>query len=86
MVQARILAFFLILIVIMCGCSTPESTVVVQPVQSAQEMLAARLLKLPTVEKVEQWALPSIIQDKSAKGLKITTRHYEVFTTMEDPL
>jgi len=85
MVKVRHLLLFLVWGVILCGCTAPEP-VVVPAVQSPEEMLAGRLMRLPTVEEVEVWTLPSIIRDESARGMKISTRHYEVFTTMEDPL
>ncbi|MCP4707652.1 MAG: hypothetical protein GY869_03420 [Planctomycetes bacterium] len=86
MIKTQNVILYLVLWLVFCGCSVPESAVVVQAVQSPQGMLAGRLVRLPTVEQVEPWTLPSIIRDKSARGLKISTRHYEIFTTMEDPL
>jgi hypothetical protein len=38
---------------------------------------------LPTVESVENWNPP---QANFSEGLKIKTAHYEVFTTLKDPL
>ncbi|MBN2374851.1 MAG: hypothetical protein JXD22_00520 [Sedimentisphaerales bacterium] len=53
---------------------------------SAGEKLAVRLGKLPTVQKVESWQVPDYLSDEVVEGLEITTNHYQIFTTHQDPL
>ncbi len=53
---------------------------------SAAEKLAVRLGKLPTVKKVESWQVPDYLSDEAVEGLKITTNHYQIFSTHRDPL
>ena len=48
--------------------------------------LARYLRRLPTVKSVEPWNPPPIIQDRSTPALKVTTNHYQIFTTLQDPL
>ena len=50
--------------------------------QSIEDML----IRLPSVKTVVPWYLPDFIQDRSGAGLTITTRHYEIYTTLSDPL
>jgi len=53
---------------------------------SPQQKLIVQLKKLPTVKSVEIWPLPVFIQDNTEDGLKISTNHYEIYTTPKDPL
>jgi hypothetical protein len=53
---------------------------------TAQQKLEKLLLSLPAVEKVEEWPLPEVVHDASGSRLKIFTRHYEICTTLTDPL
>jgi hypothetical protein len=41
---------------------------------------------LPTVQAIESWPLPEFIKNPPEIGLKIHTDHYEIFTTLQDPL
>lgn len=38
------------------------------------------------MKDVENWPLPEMIKDRSRDGLKITTAHYQIYTTLIDPL
>ena len=62
-----------------------------QPSQGLQQPrdnqhLKGMLIQLPAVKTVVPWNLPEFIQDRSGAGLTITTRHYEIYTTLSDPL
>ena len=51
------------------------------------DRLLGRIARLPMVEAVERWPVPAeMIGTKQIEGLAITTAHYRIFTTLEDPL
>ena len=54
---------------------------------SAQtERLIRNLKRLPTVRSVDIWTLPEVIRDRDRDGLTITTQHYQIHTSVRDPL
>ncbi len=74
------------LLLVMAGCAG-SSNVQVQPATQIQardagEMTMERLRteRLPTLESVEPW------ENTYGPGLKLVTAHYEVFTTVVEPL
>ena len=73
------------LLVWLCGCNGAASRAE-QSDMTAHQRLERLLLRLPGVEKIEQWPLPEVVHDQSGSRLKIFTRHYEICTTLTDPL
>ena len=73
-----------VLLVSLFGCSSVPKTK--QPDMTAQQKLEQLLLSLPAVEKIEEWPLPEVVHDAGGSRLKIFTRHYEICTTLTDPL
>ena len=63
------------------GTGAPEHTKT-----SPQQRLLNMLGTLPTVKSVEIWSIPDFIREHSEGGLKISTNHYEIYTTPRDPL
>ncbi len=68
----------------LAGCgperSSPVSQSSLRPSLSTPEGLAAYLRDLPTVKETAVW------QNPYGPGIRITTKHYEVYTTLGDPL
>ena len=52
----------------------------------AQRKLARHLRHIPTIQSLEPWRLPDCVSERSTPALIITTRHYRVHTTLQDPL
>lgn len=51
------------------------------------ERLLRHISGLPMVKSVEPWAVPAeMVGGDDTGGLQITTAHYRIFTTLEDPL
>lgn len=84
--RVKIIQFIsgLILSIMLSGC-TPEHSYPVSQTRSRSTLstpqgLAEYLRDLPTVQHTEVWENPY------GPGIKITTKHYEVYTTLGDPL
>ena len=75
---------WIIVLVCLAGCSesvSSRSTGNLQRIDTPAGMIEyLRKQNLPTLETIEVW------QSKYGPGLKITTAHYEIFTTFLDPL
>jgi hypothetical protein len=73
-----------LLLLILCGCSDGQnkSSIHQHPPLglSTPEGMAEHLESLPPVVKVERW------DNEYAPGITITTKHYEIHTTMLEPL
>jgi len=54
--------------------------------RTTQETALNRLTKLPTVKRVTPWQLPDGVTKQSNVALAITTDHYQIYTTVTDPL
>jgi hypothetical protein len=85
---ARQLTLIVILTAALCpgGCSRPDYT----PAELPSQPLA-RPTHAATVERLQDEHLPALIsvdlwQVKYGAGLKLTTEHYEIFTTVLEPL
>ncbi|MBN1764256.1 MAG: hypothetical protein JW860_03280 [Sedimentisphaerales bacterium] len=74
----------MITLLVLEGCRNSRSDTRV--VTSPQERLINMLNKLPTVKSVEEWSLPDFITDRDGTPLKISTSHYDVYNTLDDPL
>lgn len=68
------------------GCQNPQSVPVAETEQAGQEKLIRYLRPLPTVTSIEGWDLPAEVQAEPRTGLIIKTAHYEIYTTLQDPL
>lgn len=53
---------------------------------SSRIRLIRDLKRLPTVRSVERWTLPDVIRERDRDGLSITTQHYQIHTSVRDPL
>ena len=69
-----------------CQRASPDQQITNKNHPTPHEYLISYLSRLPTVKEVETWPLPEIIADRSRDGLKITTIHYQICTTLSDPL
>jgi hypothetical protein len=77
------LSVWIIVTVFVAGCSEPQP----RPADDSHQMDAAgrmveylRQQNLPTLKSVQPW------QNDYGPGVKLTTEHYEVYTTLMDPL
>lgn len=77
-INAQLAGIFAGLMLIFAGCQNEK--VAPQPPLTTAEGLINSLQKLPAVEAVEVW------QSDYGDGLLITTAHYEIRTTLKDPL
>ena len=68
------------------GCQFRQAEATSDLVASDQDRLIARLRRLPTVKSVAPWQLPEGITDRSSPGLNISTAHYDIYTSLTDPL
>lgn len=66
-----------------CGCQTDTAG---PPQGTPRERLIARMQRLPTVKKLEDWPLPECVTAEDRLGLKISTVHYAIHTNLDDPL
>lgn len=63
------------------GCEVNE------PAAESEDEGVARFLRgLPNVRGLADWELPGFITEREPGGLQITTQHYEIYTTVQDPL
>jgi len=69
---------------VLCGCQGQRGPIA--PTQTQQERMMQRLGRLPTVKSTVPWELPEFIKDRTGCHLKIATNHYEIHTTLSDPL
>ncbi len=81
----NILSVLLLSILVLAGCRRPESDIgqeaVGQDIDTSAGMVDyLKRQNLPTLKDVQQW------DNKYGPGLKITTAHYEIFTTLLEPL
>jgi hypothetical protein len=83
MCDMRIYLFSLTIAVSLAGCQSGNNLSVSRsktPALGSTEGLIAYLQKLPAVEFVDNW------QNDYGQGLLITTEHYEIHTTLKEPL
>lgn len=74
----------MLFLAVLGGC---RQAAIPEPVAESQTDRLVRMLeRLPTVEKVEPWALPEYITEKTDINLTVSTRHYVIYTTLSDPL
>ncbi len=86
--MARKLALALATVAVFClnGCRRPQAVATAPLTQPESRQTCATLIerlrdeRLPALVSVEPW------QSKYGEGLKLTTRHYEVFSTVMEPL
>lgn len=69
-----------------CRSAPPETESIIAPDQARTERRIAMMRRLPTVKSVTPWTLPEFIRERQFPGLKITTSHYEIYTSLQDPL
>lgn len=80
---AAIVFFLFELLLASPGCpSAPDKPSTL----TRREQLIAKMQRLPTVKKLEDWPLPDCVSGEDRLGFKITTRHYIIFTNLNDPL
>lgn len=72
--------FLLTIIIVVCGCSSSKQAVPKTASVWDTPRMIAYLQDEPSVRKIEPWNNPY------APGLCITTDHYQVYTTLNDPL
>ena len=87
--QKRVRPFIIIIIaVFLTGCSGVAKSPDVQVSATAPTVgrLGKHLKNLPVVKTLTEWQLPEFITDRSTGGLEITTRHYRIYTSLQDPL
>lgn len=79
---------FIGLICIFFGCQNSDLKNSSTPAaDSAQfERLIRDLKRLPTVQSVDIWTLPEMIRERDRDGLSLTTQHYQIHTSVRDPL
>ncbi|MCF7958063.1 MAG: hypothetical protein K9M57_06395 [Phycisphaerae bacterium] len=53
---------------------------------SPQAKLTGALEAIPTVKSVSRWALPDFVSGVEGPAFKVSTDHYEIYTTLTDPL
>jgi hypothetical protein len=87
---ARTVLLMAVVSLAIAGCRSPAQapTAGSQAVNSTIDpnRLIDLLKKLPTVKTVTPWPVPDFITDQPRPGLTVETRHYRIFTTLEDPL
>ncbi|MHC4220839.1 MAG: hypothetical protein ACYST9_00335 [Planctomycetota bacterium] len=71
----------LLLMVLLAGCRDAQFQVSTERIDTAEGMIRyLRQANLPALKTVENW------QNQYGPGLKITTEHYEILTTLLEPL
>ena len=80
--------FFVGLICISPGCqnSVLKNSTTPADDSAPTERLIRDLRRLPTVRSVDIWTLPEVIRDRDRDGLTITPHHYQIHTSVRDPL
>lgn len=65
------------------GCQSSD-----RPIQliTQQTKLIRILEKIPTVKSVSPWKVPDFVSESQGPAFKVTTGHYEIYTTLTDPL
>lgn len=88
----RTCRFFILLIAIstlltLWGCES-QPLAVSQPLQTSdmQARLIKSLQRVPAVQQISPWTLPDFIDDRDTPALTIRTLHYQVHSTLSDPL
>ena len=82
----RLASCVILVTLVLAGCSRTV------PYESSKrrehpDKLLQRIARLPMVESVQHWPVPAEMTDhEKIEGLAITTAHYRIFTTLEDPL
>ncbi len=71
---------------ILSSCQNPKSASVALSPRERQEKLIRYLQSQPTVKSTETWDLPEPIKAQPQVGLIIRTYHYEIYTSLQDPL
>lgn len=51
-----------------------------------RQWLINRIGNLPTVQSIDHWALPTDIAENDLTGITFSTQHYNVYTTLDEPL
>lgn len=89
--QRCFLCVFIPLLIIthlgLSGCALTESkSTPSKKHRTTQETALSRLNNLPPVKNVIPWQLPDGVTKQSNVALAITTDHYQIYTTVTDPL
>ena len=78
---AKLLTALVVCLLLIAACDTPQAGKEATTPRLATPVGMAEYLKdLPAVKKVEPWS------DEYAPGITITTEHYDIHTTLLDPL
>ncbi len=81
MTTAKLLILFCVSALLLTGCGAPQTDRgQATPKLATPEGMAEYLKDLPAVKKVEPWS------DEHLPGITISTRHYDIHTTLLDPL
>lgn len=95
------MAWLVLICLVFCsGCQQEQRGVREQSQGSRQDGVIRMMRSLPTVREVSRWSLPKEVSDPDKEGtagayrrdgtpqegIRIETIHYEIFTTLEDPL
>ncbi len=76
-------------IIFLSGCQSNRLDVVAEEKQWAnpdQQQLVNLLRKSPSVKSFQQWTLPDYITTGNLEGMKIETRHYQIYASLQQPL
>jgi len=73
-------------LLLVSDCARPAKTAPRENDSEPFTPLAKQLRALPVVRSVQSWNLPECIQKQSLHGMKIITPHYEIYTSLQDPL
>ena len=82
----HLVSVYIVASVLTVGGGCRSHSLEIEPALTPQQRRIAMLNRLPTVKSVVVWPLPEFIQQRSAEGLKVTTAHYLIYTSLEDPL
>lgn len=72
-------------LVMLGGCSSGVGNIKDHDI-GPTDKLSQYLLRLPTVKAVTDWPMPAFINDRTGSKICIKTNHYEIYTTLTDPL